>query len=172
MLKWDNKKRKNFNIYNVIFLKIIKKNTWRYHYFTPVYEKSRWNDLLLWDIEHEGLKSEVLGFFCPFTTSLPLKTYGYGVRQTKLFCHFRPLFAILPPRNPENQNFEKMKQNIWRYYHLTHVYHKWRSNDACFLRYGATDIIFCHFGPFVTLLPTYQPTKLKFLENDKNAWRY
>ena len=126
MLKWDNKKRKNFNVYNVIFLKIIKKNTWRYHYFTPVYEKSRWNDLLLWDIEHEGLKSEVLGFFCPFTTSLPLKTYGYGVRQTKLFCHFRPLFAILPPRNPENQNFEKMKQNIWRYYHLTHVYHKWR----------------------------------------------
>ena len=35
---WANKKCKNFNIYNVIFLKK-KKDTWR-HNFTPVYQKS------------------------------------------------------------------------------------------------------------------------------------
>ena len=36
LLKWANKKCKNFNFYNVVFFKA-KKNTRRYHYFTPVY---------------------------------------------------------------------------------------------------------------------------------------
>ena len=27
-----------------------------------------------------------------------------------IFCHFGPLFAILPLENPENQNFEKLKK--------------------------------------------------------------
>ena len=40
LLKCANKKCKNLNIYDVIFLKIIKENTWRYHYFTLVYQKS------------------------------------------------------------------------------------------------------------------------------------
>ena len=35
MLKEANKKCKNFNIYNVVFF-FFKKNTWRYHYFTPM----------------------------------------------------------------------------------------------------------------------------------------
>ena len=38
--KGVNKKWKKF-----IFLKKIKKNPWRYHYFTPVYQKSWWYDL-------------------------------------------------------------------------------------------------------------------------------
>ena len=29
----------------------------------------------------------------------------------RIFCHFRLFFALLPPNNPENQNFEKMKKN-------------------------------------------------------------
>ena len=27
-----------------------------------------------------------------------------------IFCHSRPFFALLPPNNPKNQNFEKMKK--------------------------------------------------------------
>ena len=38
LLKWANKKCKNFNIYNVVFFQQKKKKTkekkWRYHYFT------------------------------------------------------------------------------------------------------------------------------------------
>ena len=42
MLRWANKKCKNFNSYNVVFKKKkkIKKNIGRYHYFTPVYQQS------------------------------------------------------------------------------------------------------------------------------------
>ena len=28
----------------------------------------------------------------------------------QIFCHFGPFFALLPPNNPKNQNFEKMKK--------------------------------------------------------------
>ena len=31
----------------------------------------------------------------------------------------------------------KMKKWTWRYYHFTHVYHKWQSYDVWFLKYGA-----------------------------------
>ena len=27
-----------------------------------------------------------------------------------IFCHFRLFFALYPPNNPENQNFEKSKK--------------------------------------------------------------
>ena len=53
-------------------------------------------------------------------------------------CPFTPL----PPKNPKNQNFEKMKNNCWRYY-FTHVYQKSQSYDVWFLRYWVR-----HFLPF------------------------
>ena len=28
----------------------------------------------------------------------------------RIFCHFGLFFALLPPNNPKNQNFEKMKK--------------------------------------------------------------
>ena len=28
----------------------------------------------------------------------------------RIFCHFGPFFALLPPNNPENQNYGKMKK--------------------------------------------------------------
>ena len=46
LLKWASKKSKNFNIYKVVFFKKMK-NTWRYHYFTPVSQKSWKYDLEL-----------------------------------------------------------------------------------------------------------------------------
>ena len=43
------------------------------------------------------------------------------------FCHFGPYLSLLPPNNLKNQNFEKMKKSIRRYYWFTQVYHKWQS---------------------------------------------
>ena len=39
----------------------------------------------------------------------------------RIHCHFGQIFALLPPKNPKNQNFEKVKKNPWRYYHFTRV---------------------------------------------------
>ena len=59
------------------FFKKTKKNTWRYHYFTPVYQNS-------W----------------------------YRARQTEI-GNFRSFFALSPPNNLKNQNFEKIKEAAW-----------------------------------------------------------
>ena len=56
------------------------------------------------------------------------------MRQTDFFCHFRPFFAFLPPKQPKISRFWKNLKNAWRYY-FTHVYHKLQSYDAWFLRY-------------------------------------
>ena len=71
----------------------------------------------------------------------------YEAWQTKCF-----VFTFLPPNNPKNQNFEKLKKKntwshftqvdqkswkkAWRYHHFTDVYQKLRSDDVRFLRYG------------------------------------
>ena len=69
-----------------------------------------------------------------------------------IFCHFEMFFVLLPPMDQENQNFEKLKKHIWRYYHSTHII--W-----CMVR-NATDRICCatldHLCPL--LLP---PNNLK-----------
>ena len=56
------------------------------------------------------------------------------MRQTDFFCHFRPFFAFLPPKQPKISRFWKNFKNAWRYY-FTHEYHKLQSYDAWFLRY-------------------------------------
>ena len=64
------------------FLKKIKKNNWRYHYFTPMYQKSQWYDL-------QFLRCRVW--------------------QTEI-GNFRPYLPFYPPKTPKKQNFEKMKK--------------------------------------------------------------
>ena len=91
----------------------------------------------------------------------------------RIFCHFGPFFALLPPYGPRKSKFWKNEKNTWRYYHFTHVYHKWQSYDVWFLRYGVWQTeFFCHYGPFFVLLPPYGPKKSKFWKNEKNTWRY
>ena len=37
-------------------------------------------------------------------------SWDIGHDRIFFFCHFRPFFAHLPPKNPKNQNFEEMKK--------------------------------------------------------------
>ena len=81
LLKWANKKCKNFNIYNFVFFKKKKKkkNNWIYHCFTPAYQKSWWYDL---------------------------QFLRYRMWQTEI-GYYGSFFAIFyyPPNNAENQIF-------------------------------------------------------------------
>ena len=62
--------------------------------------------------------------------------FRYGVQQTKFFVIFDHFLPLHPPNNPNNQNFEKLKKNPWRYHHFTQVYQKSRSYAILFRRYG------------------------------------
>ena len=176
VLKWAKKKQNNFNICNVAFKKKI--NTWRYHYFTPVYQKSWWYDLQFRDAEYDRLKLVVLGYVLPFHdpknaknqnfekmekfpeissfyTCVP-KSQSYDVwflryRQWDRQTEFFDILGHLSPLwRPKNQHFENLKE-ILGYYTL---YYKWQLYDIWFLRYGAQQTkFFWHFGPFFALLP-------------------
>ena len=82
----------------------------------------------------------------------------YEMRPTELLCHFGPFLHFYHPKNPKNKNFEKIKKNIWRYYHFTIVHYKWHSYDEWFLKYWENRqnfVILDHSLPF------YPPNNLE-----------
>ena len=126
-------------MYNVVFFFLIKKNTWRYHYFTPVHQKSWWYDL---------------------------QFLRYRVWQTEI-GNYGSLFALLPPpKNPKDHNFKIMKKllEISSFYtsisKTTIIWGtlpetEWNRQD--FLSFTA---IFCPFNPL-------NPRKTKILKKWK-----
>ena len=109
---------------NQNFLKI-RETSWFYD-FTVVYHNDNHMMYGSWNIKHDI--QSVLWFraiFCPFT---PLTA-----RKIKIL---------------------KKWKNSWRYYHFKHDYHKWKSYDVWFRRYGALQtklfLILDHFLPFYT----------------------
>ena len=83
LLNWANKKDKNFNVWNVLFINSKEKtpgNIFILHLCTKNLDDMIYSS---WDIKNDGLKLIILG-------------------------HFLPFYAL---KNPENQNFEKMKNN-------------------------------------------------------------
>ena len=103
LLTWTNKKSKNSNIYNILK----KKNTWKYHYFKPAYQKS-WYDLQLQFLRCRVWKTDIgtYGSFFPFLSPPP----SHPSLQKKLGGggggHFLPCYL---PNNLENHT-EKMKK--------------------------------------------------------------
>ena len=68
--------------------------------------------------------------------------------------NFLSFWAIFPPFTP--LLIPKLKildlKKSWRYYPITHVYHKWIWYDVWFLRCKAQQTeFFCHFGSFFAL---------------------
>ena len=59
--------------------------------------------------------------------------------------------------------FWKNEKNVWRYYHLTHVYHKWKSWCIVPEIWSMTDIIFSSFcAIFCSFTPLTTQKKSKF----------
>ena len=122
MLSIKNKKNLIFTILH--FLNKIKKNVWRYYYFTPVCQKSWWYNL-------QFLKDRA--------------------SQTET-GNFRSSVALLLPKKIQNTKFWNNEKHSWAYHRFTHVYRKSQSYDVWFLRYGVRQtkffVILGHFLPF------------------------
>ena len=133
-------------------LKKTKKNTWRYHYFTPMIYSS-------WDIEHDGLKLVILGHFLPFYSPKHSRKQNFEkmkkiagdiiilLVRTKNQNHMmhgswdtewdrQNFFVILghfwpsPAEDPEFKIFKNWKKQLAIlsfYTYFTHVHHKWKS---------------------------------------------
>ena len=90
----------------------------------------------------------------------------------RIFCHFGPFFVYLPPKNPKNQNFEKMNKmpeditilNKCTKNHDHMLYCSWDMVcDGCNCYFS--------FWTIFALLPPNSPKNQKFQKNEKKAWR-
>ena len=86
----------------------------------------------------------------------------------EFFVILDQILPFYPPNNLKNKNFVKMEKYTWRYYHFTHVYHKWQSYYVWFLRNGVRQTTFCHFQPLLFAILTPPKTrKIKILKKWK-----
>ena len=125
----------------------MKKSNWKYHHFTPVYQKS-WSYALLF-LRYEQNKCNCCfpfwAIFCPFTPLTAQKIKFQKNEKERLeipsFYTCVPKIMIICYTVPE----------IW---HVTDV------------------IIIFNFRPFFAILPTNSP-QIKISKNwKKNTWRY
>ena len=72
-----------------------------------------------------------------------------------IFCHLGPFFVLLPPWQTKKLKFWKIENNTCKYYHFSHLYHKWQLYDVSFLGYEVWHRFFVILGCF---LPFYPPT--------------
>ena len=78
------------------------------------------------------------------------------------FLSFRTILCSFTSLRTRKIKILKKWKSSWRYYHFKHKYHKWKSYDVWFLRYGAryTEcfLILDHFCPFTPpFLPSPHP---------------
>ena len=87
-----------------------------------------------------------------------------------IFCHFGPIFALLPHYWPQKLKFAKSVQKASRYYLFTHVYHKWKSCDVWFLRCQVQQTeFFVILGHFLPFYPTNNPKNQNFEKMKKTT---
>ena len=112
------------------------KNTWRYYHFTDMHHK--WQSYDVWFLRYRAWRTEFSSFWTIFVFSPSYQSfeemkkmpqdiiilqkcsindnhimYGSWDRESRrqIFLSFSTIFPTLtPPKNPQNQNFEKMKK--------------------------------------------------------------
>ena len=90
--------------------------------------------------------------------------------------HFRisSWHLLITLKNQKNKNFEKMRENCWRYHHFTHMYQKPQSYEV-----KSQTEFSCHFGPSSAFLlpistsppPPNYPENQNFEKMKKGIWR-
>ena len=92
----------------------------------------------------------------------------------QVFCHFGSFFTLYWP---QKSKFGKNEENAQiYYYHLTHLYHKWKSYDVCFFRYGMQQTEFLSFWAIFCLFTPLTIQKIKIFQIQKRhlkiSWFY
>ena len=73
------------------------------------------------------------------------------------FLSFWAIFCLLTLLTTQKIKILKKWKKPWRYYHFTLVYHKWKSYDLWFLRYGAWQNFLSFWAIFLSFYPPLPP---------------
>ena len=134
-----------------------EKNTWIYYHFTHLHYK--WQSFDVWFLRYWVRQTEffvILDHFLPFYPPLPPVPEIWHMLDVIIF-HFESFFVLLPPNNPKNQKFEKLKKTPGNII----ILHKCTINEN-HMMYGSWDMecdrqnflsfwtAFCPFTPITT----------------------
>ena len=72
----------------------------------------------------------------------------YGEQQTEFLSFWTVFCSFTPRKDPENNNFEKMEKKKKKKIPEDIII-----LQMCTEKWSATDRMFCHLGPFFSLLP-------------------
>ena len=99
------------------------------------------------------------------TTNDDHMMYGYwDIKHHIIFLSFWAISCPITPLTTQKIKILKKWKKSWRYYYFTHEYHKWKSYNIWFLRYGA-------WHPPPTFPLTTQRIKIfKKWKKNKNTW--
>ena len=86
----------------------------------------------------------------------------------RIFWHFELLFPFYIPLTTQKIKILK-KWKKPRRYNFTKVYHKWKSYNVSFLRYGVWQIFFDILGHFLHFYPTSNPKNQTFEKTNKKT---
>ena len=112
------------------FKKKMKKNTWRYHYFTPVYQKSQWYNLQF--LRYKAWQTETVNFRSFFAVLPPLKT-----QKNKILKKWKKIAGDIIILHMCTKNHNHMMYGSW----------DMECNRQNFLSFWT---IFCPFTPLWT----------------------
>ena len=90
------------------------------------------------------------------------------------FLSFWVIFCPFNPLTTRKIKILKLRKNTRRYYHFTHLHHKWQSYDVWFLRYGVQQTEFFVILDRFLSSPAphpYGPRRSKFWKYEKSTWR-
>ena len=132
--------------------------------FLPFYPIATWK-IKIWKNWKRDLEISSFYTCAPWMTTIWCMVPEIWSMTDRIFCHFGPFFALLPPNNFKNRNLEKLKKRPGDI--ILHVYHKLQSYDVWFL--SATNNFFCHFGPFFAFLHPLITWKIEILKNWKKV---
>ena len=97
----------------------------------------------LWDMEWDKIFCHFGPFFALWpsylcTTNDDHMMYGYwDIKHHIIFLSFWAISCPITPLTTQKIKILKKWKKSWRYYYFTHEYHKWKSYNIWFLRYGA-----------------------------------
>ena len=98
------------------------------------------------------------------------KSWWYDLQFLRYWvCNYGSFFAPWPLLKTQKSELWQKEKNCWRYHHFIHVYHKWQSYNAWFLRYEARQTeFFVILGYFLPFYPSNSPKNQNEKKKMKN----
>ena len=130
------------------FKKTIKKNTWRYHYFTPMYQISSWYDLQF--LGYRVWEIEICNYWSFFGLPPQKKTWKIRILEIQKFLEISSFYINVPKTTitwgtvPEIRSVTDNILSFWVIFCAFTPLTAWKKHNLEKMRKASGDVINLH----------------------------